>query len=1451
MEFNKIQTSITSEEFVKSLDKELYAELIDFVTSIQFLQNLTSPNRKYACDLERDHEGKIIVNITNPHILEDMDYFRQPAIHHQKHGQYTHLHPNANPNSEYARFWKEEARRCREGYIRKSDGEWIPGPFYFYLNYAPILKDKFRKEKGSRVDRVQDFANFYDGDYLFYHYTDQARNNGKHCNVLKRRGAGYSYKAGAGLTRIFVLGDSEVATENQKAFAIANEKEFLIKDGVLNKFEDHINWCADHTPWPRIRLKDSLNDMHWILGYQEKGTGQNRGVLNEVMGITTKDDPDKARGKRGAYIYWEEIGKDPHILKKWQIARPSVETDNYAHGTMVGYGCLTAKNKVWDVSGKLWDIEDFVRNRKGTIIGYEEGKGISFEHVVNINPIGGIKSCVKLTTNTGRNIECSIDHPILWGRRDYGSCPRIGGKRPFIKKTKFVKAEDIKIGDQIGVLDIVDVWGIGEKLWHPYILGILLGDGSYGFNKTPVISTAEEEVFEYIRKYFDYFVEKQRVTKENKIYREIRVKGITKFLRDLKMYGQTKKDKRLPNNIHACRRGDVCTFIAGVFDADGYYGKDRIVLSSISKDLLLEMQLLLQKFGIHCNINSVKPHDSSTYKSRNVYFHLDIRRKESIDRFYKNIKPKVAYKKEALIKLYNTYKSRKEEKSKSIKGIHFERVVKVEYVGEKEIFNLTSEFNHTYIANGIITHNTGGAEKADFRGEEEMFYNPRGYNIYAIPNVFDRNVAGSADCAFFSPAYLNRLGCYDHNGNSDVVKALIEILEKRLEIKYGASDPNTLVQNKAEVPVTPQEAVLRKEGSLFPVLDLKDYLAEVMPNLSKFIQPHYIGRLRIGLNGAIEWGPEPTGTVIRDFPLSKDVINRVGCIEIFEQPIKDNTGSIPWGRYIAGIDPIDYDAIIGSGSLGSIFVFDLWTDRIVAEYTGRPPIAADFYDQCLRMLKYYNAEANYENNLKGLFAFFDQYNSLHYLCDTPQNLRDMEYVRGGLFGNRAHPYSEKVYTPKGIKRWGEIKKGDYLFDSFGGKTKIIDIPFDEKTDIYEITLRDGRKIKASKNHLWVVIDNFAKKNKIITTGNMLENYYYLRGKYKESRYYIPNQNVAVPYKNKKIPVNPYFLGIMLGDGCFTGSTKNNAYFTAAYHDMKFYMEYLRYDYTTLDDRHYRIRYKNINNIFKNLNLENIKSRGKFIPDLYKYNSERIRLEVLRGLMDTDGTVDESRSPSFTSVSGQLARDVLEIARSLGINGNLNISKNDYGKIYTVNLYTDKKIFNLYRKSKLQRLTKNRAFKTAIVDIKKIGIEKAKCVTVDSVDNCYLIGEYIITHNSKGTPANKAINSWARKLQADWMISPAKSLFIGEEEEEEVIKLNLQKIRSIAYVKECIAWEPDGNYDRVSAMGMLMILREDRLKYQRIKVEDRKRAIYEDAFFQRGGFGKKKKKYAIQEKNIYD
>lgn len=137
IELNEFQTPLEMLG-LDEIPEEVVNEFYDCIRNIPFVKSLISKDRKRAKDLPRDEEGKIIVDLAEPHILEDMDYFRPAALHYKKTGRYTDLKPNSNPNSMYMKWLKEEIRRCWYGYVRESDGEWVTGNMYFYLNYHMI-----------------------------------------------------------------------------------------------------------------------------------------------------------------------------------------------------------------------------------------------------------------------------------------------------------------------------------------------------------------------------------------------------------------------------------------------------------------------------------------------------------------------------------------------------------------------------------------------------------------------------------------------------------------------------------------------------------------------------------------------------------------------------------------------------------------------------------------------------------------------------------------------------------------------------------------------------------------------------------------------------------------------------------------------------------------------------------------------------------------------------------------------------------------------------------------------------------------------------------------------------------------------------------------------------------------------------------------------------------------
>ena len=333
---NRFQTAIT-EEWLKQYPEEVREQLMDFIDTVPLIKWMISEDRPRAKDLPRDEHGRIIVDITHPHILEDMDYFRPAVKFYKENGCYSLLKPNSNPNSEYGKWFVEEVRRCRDGYVRESDGEWVTGLMYWFLNYCPIMVSE-RSAKTGVVHRVEGFPVLWEGIYYRFHYIDQARKLGKHCVELARRGCGKSYGLASIMSHNLILGEDSEATRRVTTVLTAYTKEYLAqKDGTFSKFTPIIDFTATNTEFPRLMLTRRASDMLWVMGYKNSN-GNEKGSLNSVMGLSVKDDEGKIRGKRG-FILFEEMGNYPNFKDVWDNVRDSVKNGDdvfsilYAVGT--------------------------------------------------------------------------------------------------------------------------------------------------------------------------------------------------------------------------------------------------------------------------------------------------------------------------------------------------------------------------------------------------------------------------------------------------------------------------------------------------------------------------------------------------------------------------------------------------------------------------------------------------------------------------------------------------------------------------------------------------------------------------------------------------------------------------------------------------------------------------------------------------------------------------------------------------------------------------------------------------------------------------------------------------------------------------------------------------------------------------------------------------------------
>ena len=298
----------------------------------------------------------------------------------------------------------------------------------------------------------------------------------------------------------------------------------------------------------------------------------------------------------------------------------------------------------------------------------------------------------------------------------------------------------------------------------------------------------------------------------------------------------------------------------------------------------------------------------------------------------------------------------------------------------------------------IYCYGTAGDDESDFTAFAEMFYSPEGYNMESLDNVFDKEGQGKRRCCFFYGAYMNYANnCIDKDGNSDVTKALLQILYDRYKTKYGSTDINTITQRISQYPIVPQEAMLKSHGNIFPVTELNERLNQIDNNPSEY-DDVYVGELvQDNKTGEVKF-ISTIDLPIRDFPTKDNKVT--GALEIFEMPKKGSDSKVPFGRYICSADPYDADCS-NTMSLGSIFVLDLWTDMIVAEYTGRPQFAEDFYEVCRKLCLFYNTRCMYEQNIMGMFSYFSSHNCSHLLAETPEYLVQRHLISSIGYGNKS------------------------------------------------------------------------------------------------------------------------------------------------------------------------------------------------------------------------------------------------------------------------------------------------------------------------------------------------------------------------------------------------------------------------------------------------------------------
>lgn len=329
----------------------------------------------------------------------------------------------------------------------------------------------------------------------------------------------------------------------------------------------------------------------------------------------------------------------------------------------------------------------------------------------------------------------------------------------------------------------------------------------------------------------------------------------------------------------------------------------------------------------------------------------------------------------------------------------------------------------------MIAFGTGGTEGASFNGLKELFYKPKAYNVLSFPNIWDEG-RENTECGFFVPSWSN-LESFDDNGdyvymdkdgNSLKEKAVCNLIEQRNKIKDGGASQQSIDRFISERPIRPAEAVLELGKNIFPRKLLMDQLTRIRTNKKLQSMKHVVD-LEWDGNGQVKATEKPNGD-ITNYPL-KNGDKPHGSVVIWEYPVKDP----PLGLYIGGCDPYDHDDSF-TNSLGSAFIFkrvragEAWTDVIVAEYSGRPDTAEEYYENVRKLLTFYNARLLFENERKGIYPYFTNKHCDYLLADQPDK------IISEVFKDSKVQRRKGCHMTKQIRAYGEGLILEWLLDEF-------------------------------------------------------------------------------------------------------------------------------------------------------------------------------------------------------------------------------------------------------------------------------------------------------------------------------------------------------------------------------------------------------------------------------------
>lgn len=950
--------------------------------------------------------------------------FSPAAEFFKKHKCYT-LAPRGT--TDYNAYWEQETDRCLNGYTAP-DGDYITGYHYFYLNYSPIMKleeVKYTDRNGNvrtRRERILDFPRFWDYDYYYYNAIEEAEDQGKHMSVLKSRQRGYEqpYSELIATPNGFVeMGSLKVGDEIWNPDGNTTKVLEIYEQGFKDVYQLELAdgrtvRCGANHLWEVIcannHFKHKVYKTHDLL---------TSGLFNEVT----------VNGKKyNSYKYYL-----PPVSPIAYSEKPQ-NIPAYTLGALLGDGALTKRTP--KISSVDKEILDKIQKQLGDGFEFKYDPTTSCEYrIVDKerflhksefkNGQYGVNRLHRWLEELDLCVSCqykyipdnykygSIEqrYELIRGLMDTDGYISSDGSMSFVNTSKQLVDDFMEVLRSLGIICTVSKRAPGKG-------GIQNGREIFGTRFSYVV---------YIKGNPDIFClsrKRSRIKINRKFSNKVAITNI-------KYLGEQERQRCIlvdnPNHLYVTRDYIPThnSFKGASMLVRNYElipGSKNFAVASEQKfligDGLLTKAWQIMDF-IDKNTEWAKQRLVSTRMERVAGYKVTDEFGKQTEQGYMSSISGITLKNDP----------------ERIRGTRGKLVLWEEggkFPGLLDAWRIEQPSVETDdgVAFGLmVAYGTGGTEGASFTGLKELFYKPEAYNVLAFPNIWDDN-AEQTKCGFFVPSWSNlesfdKDGGYvymDKDGNSLREKAIENLIEQRNKIKDGGASQQSIDRFISERPIKPREAVLELGKNIFPRKLLMDQLTRIRTN-TKLRNMKHIVDLNWDGNGQIIATEKKSGD-ITEYPLKKGDKPH-GSVVIWEYPVKDP----PFGLYIGGCDPYDHDDSF-TNSLGSVFIFkrvkagEAWNDVIVAEYSGRPDTAEEYYENVRKLLVFYNARLLFENERKGIYPYFTNKHCDYLLADQPDK------IISEVFKDSKVQRRKGCHMTKQIRAYGEGLILEWLLEEY-------------------------------------------------------------------------------------------------------------------------------------------------------------------------------------------------------------------------------------------------------------------------------------------------------------------------------------------------------------------------------------------------------------------------------------